>query len=72
MANLITLRPGDRGTIRLVRKYGEKLIRVRYRYDLETQKCVKTVELIIDERPWAPRRKEDNDMATSPKPPGIS
>ncbi len=54
MSHLTTLRPGARGTIRLVRKYGKKLICVRYRYDGDTQKRVKTVELVIDEKPWIP------------------
>ena len=67
MAHLVTLRPGDRGTIRLVRKYGEKLIRVRYRYNPDTQKRVKTIELIIDERPWAPQESggEQQNVACS-------
>lgn len=29
----MTLRAGDKGTLNLVRKYGNKLIKVRYRYD---------------------------------------
>ncbi len=56
MSNLVTLRPGARGTIRLVHQYGEKLICVRYRYKQDTRTRIKTVELIVDERPWTPRR----------------
>lgn len=56
MSNVVTLRPGARGTIRLVRQYGEKLICVRYRYNPKSNRRIKTVELIIDERAWIPRR----------------
>ena len=55
MPNLVTLRPGARGTIQLVRKYGEQLLFVRYRYNATLYKRHKTVELIIDERPWIPK-----------------
>ncbi len=55
MSNLVTLRPGARGTIRLVQQYGQRLVCVRYRYNPNTQKRIKTVELIIDERAWRPR-----------------
>ena len=57
MANLVTLRPGARGTIQLVRKYGKRLIFVRYRYIASIRTRYKTVELIIDERPWIPRNQ---------------
>ncbi len=56
MSNLVTLRPGARGTIRLVHQYGEQLICVRYRYNPETRTRIKTVELVVDEKPWTPRR----------------
>ena len=57
MSQLVTLRPGARGTIRLVQQYGKKLICVRYRYNPETRKRVKTIELIVDEKKWTPARK---------------
>ena len=56
MSNLVTLRPGARGTIRLVQQYGERLVCVRYRYNQETRRRIKTVELIIDERAWRPKK----------------
>lgn len=49
-----TLRPGDRGTRRLVQEYGDRLVCVRYRYDPGKRMRYKTVELIVDERPWHP------------------
>ena len=50
----LTLRPGQRGTRRLMMEYGDRLVCVRYRYDAERQKRVKTVEIIIDETAWKP------------------
>ena len=44
-----TLKPGQRGTKKLVERYGDRLICVRYRIDRETGKRLKTVELIVDE-----------------------
>lgn len=55
MSNLVTLRPGARGTIQLVCQYGEALLFVRYRYLTSIRRRYKTVELIIDDRPWIPR-----------------
>ncbi len=44
-----TLKPGQRGTKKLVERYGERLVCVRYRVDTQTGKRLKTVELIVDE-----------------------
>lgn len=51
----LTLKPGRPGTHDLVEKYGEQLVCVRYRYDDELGIRYKTVELIVDEKPWKPR-----------------
>ncbi len=45
-----TLQPGDRGTARLLRQYGDRLVCVRYRHDPDRKKNITTVELVIDER----------------------
>jgi hypothetical protein len=50
----LTLKPGRSGTRDLVEHYGSKLICVRYRYDDELGVRYKTVELIVDEKPWTP------------------
>jgi hypothetical protein len=50
----LTLKPGRSGTRDLVEKYGEQLVCVRYRYDDELGIRYKTVELIVDEKPWKP------------------
>lgn len=54
MKTRLTLQPGQNGTKRLVKKYGERLIAVRYRYDPPTRRRVKTVELLEEELPWDP------------------
>lgn len=52
MQVLAMRRPGQRGTRKLVTRYGDRLIRVRYRYDATGGKRYKTVELIIEESTW--------------------
>lgn len=53
----LNLKPGRSGTKKLVALYGERLVCVRYRYDEKRKKRFKTVELIIEEIDWEPRRK---------------
>ncbi|TNE48749.1 MAG: hypothetical protein EP343_15175 [Deltaproteobacteria bacterium] len=48
----LTLKPGQPGTVRLTKQYGERLIAVRYRYDKASQKRYKTVELIVETIEW--------------------
>ena len=64
----VTLRPGSKGTKRLVERYGERLICVRYRYDLEKKLRYKTVELIVDEVQWDPSARTPSTPAPG-KPP---
>lgn len=52
MRTRLKLKPGQNGTKKLLEKYGDVLVCVRYRYDEETQKRYKTVELIVDEGVW--------------------
>ena len=47
-------RPGDPGTQKLLAKYGDRLISLRYRYDPAKGKRYKTVELIVAEEDWTP------------------
>lgn len=54
-----TLQPGERGTKELVERYGDQLVCVRYRYDVQRRRRVKTVELIVDEKPWTPRPTDE-------------
>ncbi len=49
--------PGAKGTRKLLRDYGERLVCVRYRYDETRRKRLKTVEIVVEEVPWtAPQR----------------
>ncbi len=48
----LTLAPGANGTKKLLARYGDRLVCVRYRYDGERRRRIKTVELIEEETPW--------------------
>jgi hypothetical protein len=48
------LKPGQRGTKKLLDQYGDALVCVRYRYDLEKRKQFKTIEIIVSESDWIP------------------
>jgi hypothetical protein len=62
----LTLRPGMSGTKKLLARYGERLVCVRYRYDRATGRRVKTAELIVEDVAWAGRarkpRRNDRDL----------
>jgi len=66
METRLSLAPGQNGTKKLAARYGERLLRVRYRYDAKRGLRHKTVELIVESVPWAPRqrnaRRESYDM----------
>jgi hypothetical protein len=52
MKSRLNLKPGQKGTKALVEKYGKSLLYVRYRYDEIRGVRLKTVELVIEEKPW--------------------
>ncbi len=62
----LTLRPGMSGEKKLLARYGERLICVRYRYDRASGRRVKTAELIVEDVAWAGRarkpRRNDSDL----------
>jgi hypothetical protein len=62
----LTLAPGQNGTKKLLARYGERLVCVRYRYDAGRKVRHKTVELIVETVPWVPNRRnarrEPQDM----------
>ncbi len=66
METRLTLRPGQPGTLKLVEKYGERLVRVRYVYDGASGRRLKTVELVVESVPWKARlrkaRRQDDDV----------
>ena len=67
MKTRLSLAPGQNGTKKLLARYGELLVRVRYRYDAARKARHKTVELIVETAPWVPNRRnprrEPEDMA---------
>jgi len=65
METRLTLRPGQPGTRKLVEKYGERLIRVRYVYDAEGRRRLKTVELVIEAVPWIPNPRKPRRQGPS-------
>ena len=48
MKTRLILKPGQPGTKRLVEKYGDALLCVRFKYDAESRQRLKTVELIVE------------------------
>ena len=51
-----TIQPQQDGAKKLLALYGEQLVCVRYRYDDQQRKRLKTVEIIVEEEPWTPPR----------------
>jgi len=50
----VKLKPGQKGTKKLLAQYGAALVCVRYRYDEETRWQIKTAEIIVSESEWEP------------------
>lgn len=61
---LKTLRPGDPGTEKLVRRFGERLVVVRYRGNPSRRVRSTTVEIVVDEGFWMPHRRSISAMMT--------
>ena len=49
-----TVMAGKPGTKRVKERYGSDFVCIRYKYDRESGKKIKTIELIIDEQDWVP------------------
>ncbi|MGA1870592.1 MAG: hypothetical protein ACMUJM_18815 [bacterium] len=58
MRTLKKLIPGQPGTKKLTKEYGDKLFCVRYRYDQKEQRKIKTVEIILEESKWKPNSQK--------------
>jgi hypothetical protein len=56
------LKPGQKGTKKMVAEYGSRLLCVRYRYDAARGRRYKTVELIVDESDWKPPRQKAREV----------
>jgi hypothetical protein len=50
----LILKAGQPGTKRLVEKYGDSLLCVRFKYDAKSRQRLKTVELIVERTEWTP------------------
>jgi hypothetical protein len=75
MRTRLTLHPEQRGAQQLRAQYGEQLVCVRYRYDEERQRRLKTVELIVEEKPRMPaslRRTATREVAVRIAPPEVA
>lgn len=54
MKSRLNLKPGQKGTKKLVEQYVKSLLYVRYRYDESRGVRLKTVEIVVEEKPWNP------------------
>lgn len=54
MKTRLVLRPGDKGTKKVLNEFGERLYCVRYRYDEVGRRRIKTAEIILEEVAWEP------------------
>jgi hypothetical protein len=66
MTTRVKLKPGQKGTKKLVAQYGDALVCVRYRYNTEKRKQQKTAEIIVDEKDWTPPPAKYPDSALVP------
>jgi hypothetical protein len=64
MITRLKLKPGQNGTKALVKKYGDALVCVRYRYDEASHTRIKTVELIEEKKviPIKPQTSESDAL----------
>lgn len=66
MTTRLKLKPGQKGTKKLLEKYGDSLVCVRYRYDETSGTRFKTVELIVEKTAWNPPKRSYPDDALVP------
>jgi hypothetical protein len=66
MESRLKLKPGQKGRKRLVEIYGDSLVCVRYRYDAVEEIRLKTVELVIEKKPWKPPQRKFADETRVP------
>jgi len=64
MITRLKLKPGQKGTKKLLEEHGEALVCVRYRYDEASRTRIKTAEIIVEKKAWTPpaRKFADNDL----------
>ena len=54
---------GQKGTKKLLARYGAQLVCVRYRYDARQRRRFTTVELIVEGSPWSPPTPQLSDTS---------
>lgn len=59
-------KPGEPGTHNLLKRFGQRLICVRYRYDAAARKRYKTAEIVVAEEEWSPSPAAATHNAMSP------
>lgn len=52
------IKPGEPGTKKLIAQFGDRILCVRYRYDEAREVRLKTVEIVVEEKPWKPDRSK--------------
>lgn len=62
MKSYCHLKPGANGTKRLVEQYGQALLCVRYRFDKKRGIRLKTVKIVVEEKPLIAPRFKDEDV----------
>lgn len=62
MKSYCHVKPGQKGTRRLVERFGDALLCVRYRFDEKRGVKLKTAEIIVEERPVNPPRLRDDEV----------
>ena len=72
MRTRVSLKPGRRGTKKLLAQYGDRLVRVRHRHDEGTGRSFKTVELIVEEITDPARSDPVRSDPTQADPPAAS
>jgi hypothetical protein len=63
MKVLKTLKPGSPGTQRLVKRFGNRLVCVRYRGVPKKNMRLTTVEIVVSQGFWMPHRRSFDEMA---------
>lgn len=58
------LKPGQKGSKRLVEQYGDALLCIRYRYDEKRGVHLKTVEIVVEEKTANPIHFKDSDIVS--------
>ncbi len=51
------LNPGEPGTKKFLKKYGDRLVCVRYKYDINKKVRFKTIELVVECDYWEPKER---------------